>query len=150
VRSGWQVRVAVLAAIGSTVLSACSDDAPATVTQEAYDAEAVRLCERRGEELLTIEELEARPLSDAARAAFLSGELVPAARAIVRSLDDFGYPEANAVQYGNAAVAAIEALDELQVDAIGLLDRRREGLIVASDDPFAQLAGAITAMDIPG
>jgi hypothetical protein len=139
----------VLVAVGSVGLAACSDDDPEVVTQEAYDQEAIRLCERRGEALLTIEELEARPLSDAARAAFLAGELVPAGRAIVRSLDDFGYPADNAAQYANAAVVAIEALDSLQADAIGLLDRRRAGLIVASDDPFTELAQAIEAMDIP-
>lgn len=140
--------MAVLVATGSLGLVACSDE-PEVVTQEAYDAEAIRLCERHGEELLTIEELEARPLSDAARAAFLAGELVPAARAIVRSLDDFGYPADKAAQYANAAAVAIESLDDLQADAIGLLDRRRAGLIVASDDPFTDLAQAIEAMDIP-
>lgn len=138
----------VLVAVGSLGLGACSDE-PEVVDQEAYDDEAARLCERHGEELLTIEELEARPLSDAARAAFLAGELVPAARAIVRSLDDFGYPAAKAAEYRNAASVAIEALDDLQADAIGLLDRRRAGLIVDTDDPFTDLAEAVAAMDIP-
>jgi len=148
VRSGWQISVTVLVAVGSLGLVACSDE-PDVVSQEAYDEEAIRLCERRGEELLSIEELEARPLSDAARAAFLAGELVPAARAVVRSLDDFGYPAANAAEYSNGAAVAIAALDDLQADAIGLLDRRRAGLIVASDDPFTNLSQALAAMDIP-
>lgn len=141
--------MAVLVAVGSMGLAACGDDGPGVVSQDAYDAEAIRLCERHGDELLTIEELEARPLSDAARAAFLAGELVPAARAIIRSLDAFGYPATNAAEYHAAAVVAFEALDDLQADAIGLLDRRREGLIVETDDPFTDLEQAVAAMDIP-
>jgi hypothetical protein len=137
--------VVALAALG---LAGC-DDGPKVVTQNEYDAEAIRLCDRRGEQLISIEELESRPLSDAAKAAFLSGEMVPAARAIVRSLDAFGYPEANAAEYSQAANDAFEALADLEVNAIALLDRRRQGLIVESEDPFADLAVALAAMDIP-
>ena len=138
----------MLAAVTVAALGACADEAP-VVSQEEYDAEAIRLCERHGSELLTIEELEAQPISDAARAAFLAGELVPAARAIVRSLEGFGYPADKAAEYANAAFVTFEALDELQANAIGQIDRRRAGLIIARDDPFADLAAGIDAMDIP-
>ena len=146
--SGWKVGVAALVGIASLAVGGCSDE-PDVVSQDDYDEEAIRLCERHGEQLISVEELEARPASDAAKAAFLAGELVPAARAIIRSLDGFGYPAANAAEYGNAAVDAFEALADLQDDAIGLLDRRRAGLIVEDDDPFADLAAALAAMDIP-
>lgn len=146
--SGWKVGASALVAVAALALGGCSDG-PNVVSQDAYDDEAIRLCERHGEALISIDELEARPVSDAAKAAFLAGELVPAARAIVRSLDGFGYPAANASEYSNAAVDAFEALADLQEDAIGLLDRRRAGLIVEEEDPFADLAAALAAMDIP-
>jgi hypothetical protein len=148
VQRGWKVGLSALVAVASLALGGCSEDAEA-VTQDAYDAEAERLCERHGEALISIDELDARPDSDAAKAAFLAGELVPAARSVVRSLDGFGYPPAKAAEYGNAAVAAFEALAEMQEDAIGLLDRRRAGLIVEGEDPFADLTAALAAMDIP-
>ena len=148
VHPGWKIGMSALVAIASLSLGGCDEEAD-TVSQDAYDEEAQRLCERHGEALITVEELEARPVSDAAKASFLSGELVPAARAIVRSLDGFGYPPAKEAEYGRAAVRAFDATTEMSDDAIGLLDRRRQGLIVESDDPFADLAAALTAMDIP-
>lgn len=140
--------MSALVAVASLAVGACSDDAE-TVTQAAYDDEAQRLCTRHGAALISIDELEARPDSDAAKAAFLAGELVPAARSVVRSLDGFGYPPEKAAEYGNAAVAAFEALAELQADAIGLLDRRRAGLLVQEEDPFADLTAALATMDVP-
>jgi hypothetical protein len=140
--------MSVLALIGSMGLVACSDE-PEVVSQQQYDDEAARLCERLGAELVPVEAIEARPASDAAKAAFLAGEMVPAARAIVRSLDGFGYPASKAVAYSGAAVDAFEALAALQADAIRLLDLRRQGLLVADDDPFADLDEALSTMDIP-
>lgn len=140
--------MSALVSVGALAAGGCSDE-PDTVSQDEYEEEASRLCERHGEELISIDELEARPVSDAAKAAFLAGELVPAARAIVRSLDGFGYPAADAAEYSAAATEAFEALAELQNDAIGLLDRRRAGLLIEGEDPFADLAAAMAAMDIP-
>ena len=148
VHPGWKIGMSALVALASLGLGGC-DEEPETVSQDAYDEEAQRLCERHGDVLISVEELEARPVSDAAKASFLSGELVPAVRAIVRSLDGFGYPPAKAAEYGNAAVEAFAATTEMNDDAIGLLDRRRQGLIVESDDPFAELSAALAAMDIP-
>lgn len=130
-------------------LAACSDESP-TVTQAAYDEEAQSLCDEHGGDIIvTADELVARPVSDAAKASFLVADFVPNARAIIRSLDGFGAPEANRVQYHNASVAALDALREIEVDAIDLIDRLNADLVIDSENPFIDLQTAFTDLDIP-
>ena len=141
---------ASILAFGALGLAACGEDEPDPVSQEAYDDEAQRLCERHGGEvLLEFDALVENPSSDAADASFLVADYVPRARAIVRSLDGFGYPVENAAEYNAAVGQALEALDDIEEDAIGLIDRYKEGLLLDEENPFLDVDEAFVALDIP-
>jgi hypothetical protein len=145
-----RISAASVLVFGALGLTACGDDEPDPVSQQAYDDEAERLCERHGGEVLVeADALAENPSSEAADASFLVADYVPRARAIVRSLDGFGFPVENAAEYTVAVDDALDALHDIEEDPIGLIARHREGLLLDEENPFLDVDAAFIALDIP-
>lgn len=148
--------MAAAVALSSFGLGACDDLDDATddaddepVTQEAYDDEAARLCERFVGDVVDIAAEMNGSESDAERISLLRAEFVPNLRAIVQSLETFGYPPDQAATYSQAEAVALNRLDEIEDEAPELVDRMMAGTLLPEEDPFVRLEEALVALDVP-
>lgn len=144
------VGVGALAVVAVLGLSACGEDDADPVSVRQYRAKAEELCNQHATRVLEENrDIEANPASDAEVAAFLRAEFVPRMRAIVLSLDAFGYPAENAADYADATNRALPALQEIQDDTYLLIDKLRRGDLADEDDPFVTLEAAMVDLDVP-
>lgn len=135
--------VAALALLSAGAgLAACSDEEDPIATPEEYREAAVRQCDRHMTPLLGAwDRLRSAPFSDAELAAFYRSELVPRVRSILRSLRADGLPPDEAVH--TAINDAAAALQQIEDDAAGLIDRRRNGNFLEDENPWVNLNAAL-------
>lgn len=138
-----------LAVVGlGGALAACGDDeGTAVVSEEAYLESVTAQCERHSPALLQAwDDLRAAPFSDAELAAFYTSEMVPRVRSILRAVRNDGLPADEAVHEGfNTAAAALQEIDD---DPAGLIDRRRDGTFLEDENPWIELNEALAVTRI--
>lgn len=129
-------------------LAACSDDADTTqVSDEAYLESVTLRCERHAPALLEAwDDLRAAPFSDAELAAFYTSELVPRTRSILRAIRNDGLPASPEVV--EAFSTAASALQEIDDDAAGLIDQRRDDTFLEGENPWINLNEALATARI--
>ena len=125
-------------------IGACSDDEPTPVISESeYLTEVTALCERYLPALDEArEELTAGPFSDAEAVAYYRSDLVPRLRSILRGLRRNGVPASETIVDGINSAAA--ALQDIEDDPAGLIDRSRDGNLRDEENPFLELSDGLT------
>lgn len=135
-----------LAAIGGG-LAACSDEEDPVATDDEYAEAVTALCDRQMTPLLAEwDELRARDFSDAELAAFYTSEQVPRIRSILRGARNGGLPPDQVVH--QAINDGAVALQEIEDDAPGLIDQRRDGTFLEGENPWINLNAALAAARI--
>jgi hypothetical protein len=143
--------VAAVLALSATTGAACGDDgedATGTASQEAWDAEAARLCEQHGSVIARAYN-ETVPDSDAEEAAFYTTDFVPRTRALIRGLADLGLPAEREEQYRTALNDALDALGQIEADPFGYIDERHAQETPPEEDLLNRIRAGLTAADIP-
>ena len=143
------VGVGALAVVAVLSLSGCGEDDPEPVSVRQYRAKAEELCAQHGTVINEERGDIAGQTSDAEVAAFYRAEFVPRVRAIVQSLDAFGYPAEDAATYADASSRAFPALQEIQDDTYLIIDKLRRGELEDDDNPLVDLRRALTDLDVP-
>jgi hypothetical protein len=132
-----------LVAIGGG-LAACSEEEDPVVSDSEYAESVIALCDRQMTPLLEEwDELRARDFSDAELAAFYTSEQVPRIRSILRGAQNGGLPPDQEVHQAISDGAA--ALQEIEDDAPGLIDQRRDGTFLEGENPWINLNAALVA-----
>jgi hypothetical protein len=129
------------------VLGACTDDEIPVVSESEYRETVTALCDRQMTPLLEAwDDLRAGTFSDAELAAFYSSEQVPRIRSILRGARNSGLPAVDDVHQGISDGA--EALQEIEDDPAGLIDRRRDGTFLEDENPWINLNVALADASI--
>ncbi len=143
------VGVGALAVVAALGLSACGEDDVDQISVRQYRDKVEELCAQHATVINEENsDIQANPASDAEVAAFLRAEFVPRTRAIVQSLEAFGFPAEDAAGYADAASRAFPALQEIQDDTYLLIDKLRRGDLDDEDNPFLDLDAAMTDLDV--
>ena len=128
-------------------LAACGEEETPVATESEYLESVVALCDRQMTPLLEEwDELRAGTFSDAELAAFYTSEQVPRIRSILRGAQNSGLPPVAEVHQGISDAAV--ALQEIEDDAPGLIDRRRDGTFLEDENPWINLNAALDAAGI--
>lgn len=130
-------------------LGACGDDEETVaVSQEDYDQEVARLCEQHGE-VFARAYADVRDDSDAEEVAFYRSDFFPRVRALVRALDEMGFPTDKDAEYRQALNEALAAMGEIEAQPYRYLDERQRREFAPEDDPINKFQAALREADIP-
>lgn len=130
-------------------LGACGDDEETvTVTQEDYDEEVARLCEQHGR-FFARAYTDRREDSDAEEVAFYRSDFFPRVRAMVRSVDEMGFPPDKDADYRAALNEALGAMSEIEAEPYRYLDERQRREFTPEEDPINRFRAALARADVP-
>lgn len=114
------------------LLASCSDDkkdsGSGSISKTEFLAQGNALCATFNAEM---EAAQATIASDEDAVVFLSDTLVPGLRALLRSIEDLGYPEGDAEHIQGLIDDTDDVLDQVAADP--------EGYAQATSDPFAEI-----------
>lgn len=116
--------VALTAAFG--VLAACGDDKKSSISKDDFLTQANALCATFNNQMDTADDSVS---SDEEAVVFVSDTLVPGLRALLRSIEDLGYPEGDGDEIQAMIDDTDEILDQIAADPAAFVQ--------TNQDPFA-------------